>query len=60
MAEHIYKILVDSIRVDILGTGLAKSVAKLRRENEAFHDGLKLTRLAWLSRGTLQVESMYL
>jgi hypothetical protein len=51
IAENIYKVLVHSIRVDSIDPRRAEDVAKLQEENQALHDGLKITRLSWLNRG---------
>lgn len=51
IAENIYKVLVHSVRVDSIDPRQAEDVAKLQEENQALHDGLKITRLSWLNRG---------
>jgi hypothetical protein len=51
IAENIYKVLVHSIRVDSIDPRRAEDAAKLQEENQALHDGLKITRLSWLNRG---------
>lgn len=51
IAENVYKVLVHSVRVDSIDPKRAEDVAKLQEENQALHNGLRITRLSWLSRG---------
>lgn len=51
IAEDTYKVLVHSIRVDSINLKRVCDVAKLHEENQALHNGLKITRVSWLNRG---------
>ena len=50
IAEDTYEVLVHSIRVNSIDPKRVEDVAKLQEENQALHNGLKITRVSWLNR----------